>query len=134
MILFSHFFISWQFLTKKSTTCKKMFLCFPFNSWKYVHFWMLVLKTILIPIKCPFQRYISCRHLNFDPTYNNGCHGDFSPFWKLGILGLVDHFVVWSKFFLEVIGPHKNVKEEFLWTQIFLRDSIYYRAWTKMGF
>ena len=61
----------------------------------------------------PFQWYITCRHLNFDPTYENRHHGNFSPFWKLGILELVDHFVICTKIFLEVIGPYKNVKQEF---------------------
>ena len=43
---------------------------------------MLVCKTILILIKFPFQRHISCRHLNFDPTYENVHNCDFPPFWK----------------------------------------------------
>ena len=54
--------------------------------------------------------------------------GDFPPFWKSGILGLVDHFVVCTKIFLEVIGPYKNVKQEFsLDSKIF--TGLYYRAW-----
>ena len=57
-----------------------MSLRFSINSSKYVNFWTLVLKTILILIKLPFQRYVSCWHLNFDTTYENGQHGDFLPF------------------------------------------------------
>ena len=107
---------------KKPTTFKNMFRQFSINSSKYVHFWTQVLKTILILIKFPFQRYISCRHLNYDPTYEDGRHSDFLPFWKLGTLVLVDHFVVCTKIFLDVIGLYKNVKEEFsLDSNIFMR-------------
>ena len=129
MIFLSYFFISWRFLTKKLTSFTNMSLQFSINSSKYIHFWTLVLKTILILIKFPLQRYISCRHLNFYSTYQNGCHGDFPPFWKLGILGLVDHFVVCSKIFLEVITPCKKVKVEFsLDSKIF--TGLCYSAWT----
>ena len=129
MILLSHFLISWPFLTKKPTTSKNMSLWFSINSSKYVHFWTLVVKAILILIKFPFQQYISCRHLNFDPAYENGCHSDFLPFWKLRTLGLLDHFVIWSKIFLEVIGPCKNLRQGFfLDLRIFM--GLYYRAWT----
>ena len=114
MILSSHFFISWWFLVKK--TLQLLGIC-PFSFLSIVrnmsNFCTLVLKKILILIKFPFQWYISCRHLNFDPTYENGHHGDFLPFWKLGIFKLVDHFVVCTKIFLEVIGPYKKVKQEF---------------------
>ena len=34
-------------------------------------FWILHLKTILILRKFSFQRYASCRHLTFDPRYEN---------------------------------------------------------------
>ena len=106
-----------------------MSLRFSINSLKYVHFWNLVLKKILILIKCSSQRYVICRHLNFDLIYKNGCHGDLLLFWKLNILGLVDHFVVCTKIFLEVIGPYKNVKQEFyLDSKIF--TGLYYKAWT----
>ena len=82
-ILLSNFFISWWFLTKKLQllrTCQ-----FSISSSKHVHFLTLVLNTILILRKFHFQRHISCRHLNFDLTYEIGCHGDFSTkmFWKL---------------------------------------------------
>ena len=92
----------------KTYNFKNMSFRFSINSSKYVHFWNLVLKTILIPMKFPFQRYISCRNLNFDPTYENRHHGDFSPFWKLGILGLLDHFVVCTNFFS---GNHRAIWE-----------------------
>ena len=121
LLWFCNFFISWRFLRKKPTTFKTMPLRFFINSSKYVHFWTLVLKTILILIKFPFQQYVNCRRLNFDPTYENGRHGDFPRFWKSGILGLVDHFVVCTKIFLD----HKRTwNKNFLWTQKFLRNSI----------
>ena len=57
-ILLSHFFISWQFLIKKRTTFKHTSLRFSINSSKYVHFWTLAIKTILILIRFLFQRYM----------------------------------------------------------------------------
>ena len=81
-----------------------MSLQFSMNSSKYVHFWTLVLNTILILIKFIFQRYVSCRHLNFDPTYKIGRHGDFPSFWKLEILGLIDDFLVSTKIFWKSQG------------------------------
>ena len=129
MILLSHYFISWWFLTKKPTTFKNMSLRFSISSLKYVCFWTLVFKTILILIKFPFQRYISCRHLNFDPMYDSGRYGDFPPLWKSGMLGIVDHFVVCIKIFLEFLGPYKNVKQEFsLDSKVF--TELYYRGLT----
>ena len=71
----------------KTYNFKNMSFRFSINSSKHVHFWTLILKTILCLIKFPFQRYINCRPLNFDLTYENGHHGDFLPFWKSGILG-----------------------------------------------
>ena len=62
--------------------------------------------------------------MNFDPTYGNGRHGDFPPFRKSEILGLVDHFVVCTKIFQEVRGPYKNVKQEFSLDSKIFRDSI----------
>ena len=62
--------------------------------------------------------------MNFDPTYENGCHVDFLSFRKSGILGLVDHFVVCIKIFLEVIGSYKNAKQEIFLDSKFLQDSI----------
>ena len=118
------FFRILTIFNKKPTTFKNISLRFSVNSWKYVHFWILVFMTILILIKFPFQRYISGRHLNFGPTYENGHHGDFPSFWKSLILGLVDHCVVCTKIFLEVIGSYKNLKQEFsldskiLWVSI----------------
>ena len=97
---------------------------FSISSSKDVHFWTLVLKTILILIKFPFQRYMSCRHLNFDPTYEIGHHSGFLPFWKLGTLGLVGDFVVCTKIFLDVMGPYKNAKQTLFLNRNFLRDSI----------
>ena len=127
--MLSHFFISSQFLTKKHTTFKHTSLRFSINSSKHVHFWPLAIKTILILIRFHFQRYISCTHLKFDSTYENGRHVDFQPFWKLGILELADHFAVCTKIFLEVIGPYKNLKQEFsLESKIF--TGLYYRDWT----
>ena len=123
MILLSHFFLM---IFNKTYSFKNMSFRFSISSSKYVHFLTLVLKTILILIKFIFQRYISCRHLNFDPTYENGYDGDFLRFWKSAILGLVDHFVVCTKLFLEVIRPYETRmwNKNFLWTQIFLRDSV----------
>ena len=43
----------------------------------------------------------------------------FSAILKTGDLGLVENFVVYTKIFLEGIEPHKNVKQNFLWTQNF---------------
>ena len=58
-------------------------------------------------------------------------HGDFAPFWKSLILGLLDGFVVCTKIFLEVIGPYKNVKQEFsLDSKVF--TGLCYRAWTSI--
>ena len=125
MVLFSHFFISWQFSIKNLQflrTCPFRFLSI--LSSKYVLFWNLVFKTILILIKFPFQWYINCRYLNFDATYDNGRHGDFPPFWKSGILGLVDNFWFASKFFWNLQGHLRNWNKNFLLTQILLRDSI----------
>ena len=103
-----------------------MSLQFSINSSKYVHFWTLFLNTILILIKFLFQRYISCRNLNFDPTYEIWRHGYFPPSWKSE---LVDDFVVSTKIFLEVIGLYKNVKQKFsLHSKVF--TGLYYRAWT----
>ena len=133
MILFSHFFISWQFSIKNLQLLR---IC-PFRflsilSSKYVLFWILVFKTILILIKFPFQWYINCRHLNFDATYENGRHGDFPPFWKSGILGLVDHFVVCIKIFLEFTRSSEKVKQEFSFdSNTFTR--LYYRTGTIQG-
>ena len=111
---------------KKAITFKKMSLQFSINSSKYVHFWTLFLNTILILIKFLFQRYISCRNLNFDPTYEIWRHGYFPPSWKSE---LVDDFVVSTKIFLEVIGLYKNVKQQFsLHSKVF--TGLYYRAWT----
>ena len=101
-----------------------MSLQFSLNSSKYVHSWTLAVNKILILIKFPFQRYISCRHLTFDPTYEIGCHGNFPPFRKSGILALVDYFGVCTIIFLKFIGRYKNVKQDFFWTQKFLTDSI----------
>lgn len=89
-------------LAKKPITFRNMSRQFSIIISKYVHFWTLVLKTILKRIKFLFQQYISCRSLNFDPTYKNEYHGDFPLFWKSGIWGLVDHFVACTKMFLEV--------------------------------
>ena len=97
----------------KTYNFKNMSFRFSINSSKHVHFWTLVLTTILILVKFPFQWYISCGHLNFDPTYENGHHDHFPAFWKSEILGLVDYFQVCTKSFLEVIGSYKNVKQEF---------------------
>lgn len=67
--------------------------------------------------------------MNFVPTFENGRHGDFPSFWKFGSSGLVDHFVVRAKTFLEVMGPYKNVNQEyFLDSKLFI--GFYYRAWT----
>ena len=105
----------------KTYNFKNMSLRFYIKNSKHVHFWTLVFNTILILNNVPFQQYISCRHLNFDPTYKNGRHVHFSPFWKSGILGLVDHFEVCTNYFLEVLGPYKNVKQEFSLESKFLR-------------
>ena len=123
MILLGYFFISWRFLTKRPTIFTKMSLRFSINSLKCVHFWTLLFNTVLILITFPFQRYISCRHLTFDTTYENGCHGDFPLFWKWDIgaswpfcglhqnfSGSDSHIRMWNK--------------DFLLTQKFLRDSI----------
>ena len=99
---------------------------------KYVLSWILVFNTTLILIKFPFQWYINCRHLNFDATYENGRHGDFQPFWKSGILGLVDYFVVCIKIFLEFTRSYEKVKQEFSFdSNAFTR--LYYRTGTKQG-
>ena len=100
-------------IVNKTYNFKNISFQFSINSSKYFHFWTLVIKTILILIKFLFQRYINCRYLNFDPTYENRQNGDFPLFWKSEILGLVDHFAVCTKIFLEVIGSYKNVKQEF---------------------
>ena len=55
-------------------------LRFSINSLQHVPFWTPFLKGMLILIKFSFQRYVTRRHLNFDPTYENGRHGDFPPF------------------------------------------------------
>ena len=106
------FFYIFAIFNKKATIFKNMSLRYSIKSWKYVHFWTLVLNTILILKKFPFQLYISCRHLNFDTTYEIGHHGNFLPFQKLGILRLVDNFVVCTKIFLEAIEPYKNVRQK----------------------
>ena len=101
--MLSHFFMSERYLTKKLQllrTCPFFFLSIAQK--------ILVFNTVWILIKCPFQRYISCRHFNCDPAYEIGRHGYFPPFWKTGILGLVDNCTK-----LELIGPHKNVKQDF---------------------
>ena len=98
---------------KKSTTFRIYFFQCSINSSKYVHFWTLVLKTMLTLIKFPFQRYISYRHLNFNATFENGCYGDFPSFRKQEILRLLHYFAVCTKSFLEIIGPYKNVNQEF---------------------
>ena len=109
-----------------------MSLRFSISTLKYAHFWTLVVNTILILIKFPIQRYLSCRHLKFDPTYEIGHHGGFSPFWKLGILVLVDDSVLCIKTFLEVMGPYKNVKQKLsLDSKVFMGP--YYMAWTKLS-
>ena len=112
-ILLSNFFLSWWFLTKKSTTFKNMSLQFSINSSKYVHFWTLVLKTILILIEFLFQRYVSCRHFNFDPTYEIGRHGHFPSFWKLEILGLIYDFLVSNKIFWKSQGHIRTWNNNF---------------------
>ena len=122
--MLSHFSYLGRFFNKKTTTFKNMSLQFSLNSSKYVHSWTLAVNKILILIKFPFQRYISCRHLTFDPTYEIGCHGNFPPFRKSGILALVDYFGVCTIIFLKFIGRYKNVKQDFFWTQKFLTDSI----------
>ena len=120
MILLSHFFISWQFFPQN-----QMYFPFSINSSKYVDFLTLVLNTILILIKFPFHQYISRRYLNFDPTDENGCHGDFPPLWKSEILGLADDFLVCTK----DIGQYNNVNEEFsLESKLF--TGLCCRAWT----
>ena len=102
---------------------------FSIDSSKHVDFWTLVLKTILILIKFPFQRNVSCKHLNLDFTYEKGTMVIFHHFENRGFWGLIDHFAVCTKFFLEVIGPYKNVKQEFsLDTKNF--TGLYYRAWS----
>ena len=111
---------------KKAITFKKMSLQFSINSSKYVHFWTLFLNTILILIKFLFQRYISCRNLNFDTKYEIWCHGYSQPSWKSG---LVDDFAVCTKIFLEIIGSYKNVKQKFSLDSKVL-TGLYYRAWT----
>ena len=108
-----------------------MSLRFSINSSKYVHFWTLVLNTILILIKVAYQRYISRRHWNFDPTHEIWGHGDFPPFWKSGILRLVEDFVVCNKMFLEIMGPYKNVKQKFsvdsnIFTGLYYRQGLDY--------
>ena len=103
-----------------------MSLQFSIKSSKYVHFWALFLNTILILIKFLFQRCISCRNLDFDPTYGIWRHGYFPPSSKSGV---VDDFAVSTKIFLEVIGSYKNVKQKFsLDSKVF--TGLYYRAWT----
>ena len=62
--------------------------------------------------------------MNFDPTNENRCHGDFPPFWKSGILRLVDHFVVCTNFFWKSKGHIGTWNKNFFWAQKFLRDSI----------
>ena len=114
----------------KNTTFKNISLRFFISSSKYGHFWTTVLKTILILAEFPFQQYISCSHLNFDTTDEYGLHSGFLPLWKSRILALVDHFVVCTKLFMEVIEEYKNVKEELsLDSKIFTGH--YYRAWAK---
>ena len=102
------FFYILTIFNKKSTTFKNMFLWFSINNHCIIiYFWTLVLKTILILIKFPFQRYLSYVHLNFGTKFENGHHGDFPPFWKSAILGLVDHFVVCTKNH-RAIGPYSQ--------------------------
>ena len=115
---------------KKPTIFKNKNISFRFsiNNSKYVHFWTIALETILILLKFPLQQYKSCRHLNVDATYENGRHDGFPSYWKSGILGLQDRFVVCTKFFLEVTGWYRNLKQEFsLDSKIF--TGLYYRTW-----
>ena len=94
---------------------------FPYTSLDYVH-----IRNHLAYRK-PFYLHILC-NVQLSLLVNLG---DFPPFWKSGILGLVDHFVVCTKIFLEVIGPYKKVKQEFsLDWKIF--TGLYYRARTNM--
>ena len=49
------------------------------------------------------------------------------------VLGLFDHSTVWIKFFLEVIGPYKSMKQEFsLDPENF--TGLYYRSWTNLTY
>ena len=107
----------------KATTYKNIPLRFSINSLKYAQLGTLVLKTILVLIKFPFQWYISCRHLNFDPTYKTGLHGDFLLFWNSRILRLVDDLVVPTKI-SKSKGHIRTWNKNFFWAQKFLRDSI----------
>ena len=126
MTLLSYFFLYRRFLTKPTTLriCPFGFLSITRNMF------IFFLKTISILIKFPFQQYIICRHLNFNPIYENGHPNDFLPFWKSQNLGLVDHLAICTKMFLEVIGPYKYVKQELcLDLKIFMGP--YHRTWTR---
>ena len=121
-----YFFVYWRFLTKPKTlrTCPFGFLSITRN------LFIFSLKTIPILIKFPFQQYIICRHLNFNPIYENGHHNDFLRFWKSQNLGLFGHLAIGTKMFLEVIGPHKYVKQELcLDSKIFM--GLYHRTSTR---
>ena len=54
----------------------------------------------------------------------------FCHFGNRGSGGLVNHFVICTNIFLEIVGSYKNVKQGFvLDSKIFAE--LYYRAWTK---
>ena len=88
-----------------------MSLRFSLNSSKYVHFWTLVLKTIN-PNKISFTTIYKLQAFEHRPHVSNWVP-HFPPFWKFGILGLVDDFMVCIKIFVEVIWPCKNLKQQF---------------------
>ena len=94
---------------------------FPYTSLDYVHIrnHLAYRKPLYLHILCNVQLILL---VNL---------GDFPPFWKSEILRLVDHFVVCTKIFLEVIGPYKKVKQEFsVDSKVF--TELYYRARTSM--
>ena len=126
MTLLSYFFLYRRFLTKPTTLriCPFGFLSITRNMF------IFFLKTILILIKFPFQQYISCRHLNFNPIYENRHYNGFLPFWKSQNLGLVDHLAICTKMFLEVIRPNKYMKQErSLDSKTFI--GLCHRTWTR---
>ena len=121
MLRFSKsFFHILMIFNEKATTFKTMSLRLSMKSSKYVNFWTLVLNKILILTKLSLQRYISCRHLNFDPTYQIGSHGDFLPFWKSGILGASWQFCgLHQNFFGSNRAIYERETKIFSWLKIF---------------
>ena len=88
-----------------------------------VHFWTLLLKTTLILRKVLFQRH-SCRHLNFDPTYENGRQNDFCAISKIGNLEASWPFCgLHQNFSASLRGIYERETRVFLDSN-FLQDSI----------